>query len=452
MSAVSFDASVWELFGPLAYGATTVLAAPQGQREPSYITSVLRSRRITHIEITPSMLRVVMGTAGFRECTALRYVMSMAEGLPRSLAKEFGSVHPAQLVNTYGPSECTIDTCSYVWGADHASPSANDLVPIGRPLDNVEVHVLDDGLRPVGVGLPGELFVGGAGVGRCYLNRPELTAERFVPHPFSDKPGDRLYRTGDRVRYLADGQLDFLGRVDHQVKIRGFRIELGEIESALLRQPGVAECVVVVREEGGDRRLVAYTAPGEASAEVLRAGLQHELPAYMIPSAFVGLPSLPRTPNGKVDCKSLPNPAPNAPATGYVEPSTAIEQVLAGVWTEVLRLPRVGAHDNFFELGGHSLLATQVTARIYKKLGVDLPVRVMFDAPTVAGLAERVVAAQLAGASPEELADLREAPWSSSPRTRSHAKSGRRDPEERRACVAWPPAAQRPLPRADALR
>ncbi|HEX3131055.1 MAG TPA: phosphopantetheine-binding protein, partial [Thermoanaerobaculia bacterium] len=281
-------------------------------------------------------------------------------------------------------------------------------VPIGKPIDNTGLYLLDRHFNPVPVGVAGELYLGGAGVARGYLKRPELTAERFVPDPFSQVLGSRLYRTGDLARHLRDGRTVYVGRTDFQVKVRGYRIELGEIEAALARHPAVAQCVVVVREEA---QLAAYYVAAEgqaASVGNLRAALREELPDYMIPSHFVALPALPLTPNGKVDRKALPAPGGGRPELGreYVAPEGEVQAKLAAIWAEVLRVERVGATDNFFELGGHSLMATQVLSRVQEAFGVELPLRSMFNTPTVAGLAETIVQKGLERADEEMLLRL----------------------------------------------
>jgi hypothetical protein len=266
--------------------------------------------------------------------------------------------------------------------------------PIGRPLANVRLYVLGSAGQAVPAGVAGELFIAGMGLARGYLGRPELTAERFVPDPFAGTPGGRLYRTGDRVRRRPDGQLEFLGRTDYQVKVRGFRIEIEEVEAVLGRQAGIRAAAVAAREDAaGGYRLIGYVVPAAAGETVnvseLRASLRRELPEYMIPSAWVTLESLPLTTAGKVDRRTLPAPAGERPdlEEGYVAPRDPVEEVLAGVWSKVLGIERVGAHDNFFELGGHSLLATQVVSRVRKIFKVDLPLREFFGAATVAELA-----------------------------------------------------------------
>jgi acyl carrier protein len=283
-----------------------------------------------------------------------------------------------------------------------------DSVPIGRPIANTRVYVLDGHMAPVPVGVPGELYLGGAGLARGYLGRPGLTAERFAPDPFGPafggELGGRLYRTGDRARWRADGALEFLGRMDDQIKVRGHRVEPGEVEASLCEHPRVRAAAVVAREDiPGEKRLVAYLVPEEPAPEVseLRAFLHQRLPDFMVPSAFVVLEKLPLSPNGKVDRLLLPLPVGDTSDSveAFVAPRGPIEELLAGIWATVLRVDRVGIHDNFFELGGHSLLATQVISRILATLGVELPLRAMFEAPTVAGLAARVVAAQSSEAS-----------------------------------------------------
>jgi hypothetical protein len=279
---------------------------------------------------------------------------------------------------------------------------------IGVPLPDLQIYLLDGQQQPVPIGVPGEIYVGGSGLARGYLHRPELTRERFIPNPFSPAPGARLYRSGDQGRYLADGRLEYLGRVDEQVKIRGYRIEPGEIEEALRQHPLVRECLVVAGENASnERRLVAYiVANGEV--QELRHWLQTRLPDYMIPSAFVFLEALPLTAHGKVDRRALPAPdrARAEPATRFVAPRTPVEETLAGIWAEVLGLERVGVHDDFFELGGHSLMATQVLSRLHRHLPAKLPLRRLFETPTVAGLAEAVTATMAATAEQEELFHL----------------------------------------------
>jgi acyl carrier protein len=311
-----------------------------------------------------------------------------------------------RLVNMYGITETTVHVTGRPLSREDVFGGSGS--PIGRAIPDLRLYVLDPARRPVPVGVPGELYVGGGGVARGYLNRPELTAQRFVENPFG---GGKLYRTGDRVRWLADGTLDYMGRLDAQVKVRGFRIELGEIEAALRQAPGVTDCAVVVREDEGDRRLVAYIV-GEAEAEALRARVRQSLPEYMVPSAFVALDALPLTPNGKLDRKALPAPEYAADTDRYVAPRTPVEEALAEIWAKMLRVERVGANDSFFELGGHSLLATRVVSRVREVFGVEVPLRALFEEPTVAEMARRVdvalevMDAELAQVDPDEMAQL----------------------------------------------
>jgi acyl-coenzyme A synthetase/AMP-(fatty) acid ligase/acyl carrier protein len=306
------------------------------------------------------------------------------------------------LINGYGPTENTTFSCCYPMTAPE---QVGTTVPIGRPIANTTVYVLDRHMRPVPVGVPGELYVGGDGLARGYHRRPALTAERFVPHPFAPNshPGARLYRTGDLARYRPTGDLEFLGRLDTQVKVRGFRIEPGEIETALGQHPAVQAGVVVPHgERAGEKRLVAYVvpAPGAAREDLgdrLRDHLSAHLPAYMVPAAVVLLDALPLTPNGKVDRRALPAPDwGRAARDAAVAPRTPTEQALAQIWAEVLDVAAVGVHDDFFELGGHSLLATRVASRIYQAFEVRVPLRRLFEAPTVAELAPVVEAILLA--------------------------------------------------------
>ena len=303
-----------------------------------------------------------------------------------------GALPHTTLINTYGlPNARRCPHChlSAGWRAQGA------YVSLAARCLMQQLYVLDERIQPAPIGVAGEIYVGGAGVGRGYLNRPDLTAERFLPHPFASEPGARLYRTGDLGRWLADGQLDYLGRSDHQVKLRGHRVELGEVEAALLAHGGVRQAAaVIVEPQPGDKRLAAYVvaaAEGGLDLDKLRDYLRERLPEYMVPGAVVLLDQLPLTPNGKLDRKALPAPdwGQSESARPYVNPRNPVEEILAGIWAEVLQRERVGVHDNFFELGGHSLLATQVVSRMRKAFGVELPLRALFEAPTVEGWRDR---------------------------------------------------------------
>jgi len=322
-----------------------------------------------------------------------------------SFAEQLRTIAQCSIFNHYGPTETTVGVTTY-----HVDETVKDArsvtLPIGRPLPNVQAYVLDRQMEPVPIGVAGELYIGGQYVARGYLNRPELTAERFIPDPFSQSVGARLYSTGDVARYLADGRLEFLGRQDQQVKVRGFRIELGEIETALRESEGVREVVVTAyTNTNGATQLAAYvvvTGKPAATSGELRSFLKEKLPEYMLPHLYIFLDKLPLTPHGKVDRRALPAPeeVERELAAPFVAPRNAVEEVLCGIFAEVLRVERVGIHDNFFELGGHSLLATQVIARVRKSFQPDLPLRKIFEAPTVAALAALLVAGEQ---SPGEL-------------------------------------------------
>ncbi|HEX2201844.1 MAG TPA: non-ribosomal peptide synthase/polyketide synthase [Longimicrobium sp.] len=392
----SFDVSVWEFFWPLQQGARLVMARPEGHRDPAYLAEIIEKEGVTTLHFVPSMLQQFVEEADAARCGSLQRVICSGEALPPALVARFHERFPATvgLHNLYGPTEAAVDV-SY-WACERGDTTG--VVPIGRPVWNTQLYVLDAALRPVPVGVPGELYIGGVQVARGYLDRPGLTAERFVPDAFAAEPGARLYRTGDKVRWRTDGALEYLGRLDEQVKIRGLRIELGEIEAAIRRHEGVTDCVVVARADAaGEKRLVAYVV-GEAEADAIRADLRRSLPEYMVPSAFVFLPALPLSPNGKLDRKALPAPEFGSAAERYVAPRTAAEEALAGVWAEVLRLERVGVEESFFDLGGHSLLATRVVSRVREVMDVELPLRALFEGPTVAALAARVEEARHEGA------------------------------------------------------
>ncbi|HEX2188170.1 MAG TPA: amino acid adenylation domain-containing protein, partial [Longimicrobiaceae bacterium] len=380
---VAFDASVWEFWAPLQAGARLVPAAPGAHRDPPALLREVEEEGITVLQVVPTLLRGLLEACGGERRTGLRRLFCGGEALPAELAARAAAALGAEVVNLYGPTEACIDATFQVRSG--AEPGTT--VPIGRPVDHVAAYVLDAGGSPVPPGTPGELYLGGAQLARGYLGRPGPTAERWVPDPFGAVPGERLFRTGDRVRRLADGALEFLGRVDHQVKLRGFRIEPGEVEAALREVQGVRDALVAVRvDAAGVERLVAWLeADGGVTVEGVRRRLREQLPEYMVPGAFVLLEALPLTPNGKVDRGALPDPAPDRSAAGaYVAPRTPTEETLAGIWAEVLGVERVGVHDSFFALGGHSLLAMRVVSRVREAVGVELPADAVFDAPTVA--------------------------------------------------------------------
>jgi amino acid adenylation domain-containing protein len=362
-----------------------VLPQKEGHLDPAYLVRLIREQRVTVVHFVPSLLQLFLDEPGVEECISLRQVMSGGEAMTIGLQAKFFERLDAQLVNCYGPTETSVNATFWPCRREQAG----SVVPIGRPISGAKVYVLDGRMQPVPVGVPGELYIGGAGLARGYWNRPDLTAERFVQNPFAPEADERLYRTGDLVRWMSDGTLAYLGRTDDQVKVRGLRIELGEIEAAVTRYPGVREVTVLVREDvPGDKRIVAYLtadSPAPTPAE-LRRFVKEKLPEYMVPSAFVVLEALPMTPNGKVDRAALPAPEPANPDL-HVAPRTLTEKRVAEIFAEVLHTERVGIHDHFFERGGHSLLATQAASRIGRAFGVEVPVRSLFEHPTVAEIA-----------------------------------------------------------------
>ena len=392
-----FDISVWQSFVALLVGGQTLVLGDDVAHSPSALLDALEAHAVSIVESVPSLLNALLDEADSRgparpALSRLRFMLPTGEALPAETARRWLLAWPAiPLVNAYGPTECSDD----VTHAFLTSPPASSVVPIGRPVCNTRLYVLDSLLRPCPVGIPGELFVAGTGVGRGYLFDSSRTAVSFIPDPFSSSPGARLYRTGDRVRWLPDGSLDFLGRIDFQVKLRGFRIELGEIEASLRQLPAVRDVVVLVRQDSpGDARLVAYVTPkADASLEVeaLKLHLSQGLPEYMVPAAFVVLDALPLSANGKVDRKALPLPDADASrASSFVPPRTRTEALLCGLFARLLRLERVGIHDDFFALGGHSLLATRLVAHVREALGLELPLRALFEASSPALLAQRL--------------------------------------------------------------
>jgi len=394
----AFDASVWEIWPCLTIGASLHIPDEAVRRDPDLLVLWLVEQQIT-ISFLPTPLAEVVLACPWPQGSALRVLLTGGDQLSRRPAP--GT--PFRVVNHYGPTENTV-VSSCVQVSEQGSESR--VPPIGRPIANTRIYLLDARGRPVPIGVPGEIVVAGAQLARGYLNRPDLTAERFLADPFAaelvgdELVGARMYRTGDLGRLREDGNLEFLGRNDDQVKIRGFRVELGEIEAVLVRHPAVRDAVVLARTAAaGDKRLVAYIvpdAPGgsqeeeDALATQMRLHLRISLPEHMVPAAFVALPVLPLTPNGKVDRKALPEPAPSAIEQACYSPVTTIEEAMAAVWTELLGLEQVGREDNFFELGGHSLLALQAVGLLYDRTGVQIPVRLMFEAPTLAALAERI--------------------------------------------------------------
>jgi amino acid adenylation domain-containing protein len=396
----AFDFSVWEIWGALLNGGKLLVVPHTVSLSPEEFASFVKENHITVLNQTPSSFRQLMPhliSIAASERLDLRYVIFGGEALElqslQSWFDRYGEDAP-KLVNMYGITETTVHaTYRPITQADTKSRAGS---LIGKPIPDLSIYVLDSRQRLQPIGVPGEIYIRGAGLARGYLKRPELTADRFIPDPFSNDSQARLYRSGDRARWLSNGELEYLGRIDDQVKVRGYRIELGEIEAVLRSHPAVRQCAVAARENtADDRRLVAYVVTQHgASMNVgeLRNFLKQKLPNYMIPSAWLPVDQLPLTPNGKVDRRALPEPDQNRPdvVDAYQAPRTPLEATLAKIWAELLKLEQVGIHDNFFELGGHSLLATQLISRVRGALRVELPLRALFEAPTIAELSSAI--------------------------------------------------------------
>ena len=393
VSALSTDLGNTSIFPALLGGGTLHLVAPGDAIDGSRFASYLRSHPTDVLKITPTHLRALLDGDETEAILPKRWLVLGGEALSWQLVERLRVAAPTcRILNHYGPTETTVGTSTFEIGT---APPLSPTVPIGRPLPRARAYVVDQNLRLLPIGVPGELCIGGDGVASGYLAQPEQTQERFLPDPFADESAARLYRTGDRVRALGDGNIEFLGRIDDQVKIRGYRVEPGEIQSVLATHSAVRQCAVVARPSGDDHELVAYVVPqGDASPDELRAFLAESLPAYMVPARFVWLSALPLTASGKIDRRALPDPADFELAAEYVAPRTPLEEELARIWADLLGVDRVGVHDDFFALGGHSLLATQAVIRIRNAIA-DIELHSIFDAPTAATLADAIVAAEL---------------------------------------------------------
>ncbi|MDZ8261481.1 amino acid adenylation domain-containing protein [Nostoc sp. ChiQUE01b] len=412
----STDISVWQFLAPLLIGGRTVIVDIETVAIPDKLFKVLKSEEITVVELVPALfgglLEHTSGLANHeRELPSLKWMMVVGEPVSVNWVNKWLQVYPEiKIVNAYGPTEAADDITQFI--VDKPLPENQRTIPIGKPLANLNLYILDEQMKLLPIGAPGEICVSGIGVGAGYWKNEEKTKLSFVPNPFTDftdaskklpaNRADLIYKTGDLGRWLPDGNIEFLGRIDHQVKIRGFRVELGEIETFLLQHEAVREAVVVVREDDpGDKRLVAYFVPKSefdrdtlASSELvqqLRDFLQEKLPGHMLPSAIVQLEALPLAPSGKVDRGALPVPSfKNESELGFVAPRTPTEQIVADIWGQVLKQEHIGIHDNFFDLGGHSLLATQVISRLREAFKIELPLRSLFESPTVAQLVENI--------------------------------------------------------------
>lgn len=388
----SFDVSGWEFWWTLTTGARLVIAKPEGHKDPNYLVKLITEQHITTLHFVPSMLQIFLEEPDVKSCSSLRQVFCSGEALSIALQEKFFACLKAELHNLYGPTEAAIDVTYW-----HCQPGTKlSSVPIGRPVANTQTYILNSDLQPVPIGVSGELYLGGVQLARGYLEQPELTAERFIKNPFvEDFKSPLIYKTGDLARYLPDGNIEYLGRLDHQVKIRGNRIELGEIESILTQHHAVRETVVMAREDHpGDKRLVAYIVYGKSQPSLteVREFLKGKLPDYMLPSAFVILPQLPLTPSGKVNRRALPAPDISSFSGGdnFVAPRDKIEQQLAEMWSDILKVNPIGIKDHFFELGGHSLLAVSLIAKIKHRFDKQLPLSTLFTRPTLEELANLI--------------------------------------------------------------
>jgi acyl-coenzyme A synthetase/AMP-(fatty) acid ligase len=400
----SFDVSVREFLWPLGFGADLLIPKPGGHRDPTYLADIVRENRVSVIHFVPSMLHAFLDEPDLAEkCESLRMVICSGEALSEDLQKKFFANLNAELHNLYGPTEAAIEVTYWQCRADCEGVA----VPIGYPIANTQLYILDANLEHVPVGVDGELYIGGTPVGPGYWRRSDLTDSVFVPDPFSANPSAKMYKTGDLARWRHDGAIEYRGRIDFQVKIRGLRIELGEIENALAEIPGINAAVASVFEPGpGDVRLVAYVVeepPQSVADDEIRQSLERELPVHMVPQHFVRLDELPLTPNGKLDRKALPTPELQSAATG-VSPSTDTEERMAAIWRDILRVDDVYRDTNFFAVGGHSLLAIRVLGRVRDELGIELPLVSVFDKPTLRALSGEI----------DKLAGAHEAPQTAS--------------------------------------
>jgi len=390
-TTIGFDMAVPEIYLPLIVGGKTIVVSREVATDGKQLLSTLKNSGATVMQATPVTAKMLLA-AGWHSSSGFKMICG-GEAVPRELAVRLIE-KGACLWNLYGPTETTVwSTACHLNASSYSSQRQEIDCPIGTPIANTQIYILDKHLQPVPIGVSGELHIGGAGLARGYHNHPELTAQKFIPNPLSNEPGSRLYKTGDLARYLPDGKIEFIGRIDNQVKIRGFRIELGEIEATLTQYPSLREAVVVVREDStGDKRLVAYIVTQEQVAvSVLRMFLKTKLPDYMVPSAFVFLEAIPLTPNGKIDRRALPKPDASSFGTlTKIVPRTPTEELLAAIWTEVLGLDKVGIEENFFEIGGHSLKAMQAISRISDTFSLDIPLKKLFQLPTIAELAKGI--------------------------------------------------------------
>ncbi|MEH1968426.1 non-ribosomal peptide synthetase [Nostoc sp.] len=422
LAPISFDASTFEIWGCLLNGGQLVICPPN---TPSLeeLGQIIQQYQVTTLWLTAGLFHLIVDEK-IDALKSLRQLLAGGDVLSVPHVQKFlQTVDNCELINGYGPTENTTFTCCH----SITAPLQPDVsIPIGRPIANTQVYILDNNLQPVSIGEPGELYIGGDGLARGYLNRPDLTAEKFISHSFDSNLATRLYKTGDLARYLPDGNIEFLGRIDNQVKIRGFRIELGEIEREIAQHPDVREIVVLARQdETGEKQLTAYIVPHYNSTYThnkLRSFLQQQLPHYMVPSAFVMLESLPLTANGKVDRHKLPAPSRERPQLeqAYIAPQTDLERLLAGILSELLKIDRVGIDDNFFDLGGTSISILQVAARVKQELGIELPAVKLFQYSTIGSLAKYLDSNQNSQPSHDKLQNRAQRQQAAQARRRNH--------------------------------
>jgi amino acid adenylation domain-containing protein len=391
----SFDVSVWEFFWPLITGAVLVMARPGGHKDPDYLVQLIQEEQITTVHFVPSMLAIFLAADGVADCRSIRHVFAAGEALPFELQYRFFERLPVALHNLYGPTETAVEVTYWQCRRDYIRP----IVPIGKPVANTQAYILDGHLQPVPIGIAGELHIGGVQVAQGYLNRPELTAEKFIHDPFCQEPDARLYKTGDLTRFLPDGNIEYIGRIDNQVKLRGFRIELGEIESVVCECPGVALAAVILREDiPGDKRLVGYLvskSDDDLSVQNIRAHLLQKLPEFMVPSRFVILDQMPMTTSGKVDRRALPKPQERRdPTRDNVGARNELESTILPIFAKTLGVQSLGVQDDFFELGGHSLLAAHLVSEIKRVSGRHIPLSAMHHASTVETLAQFIASGE----------------------------------------------------------
>ncbi|MCP3933659.1 MAG: amino acid adenylation domain-containing protein [Bacteroidetes bacterium] len=415
----SFDVSVWEFFWPLSYGSKLVIAHPEDHKDPFKLAQIIKKHRISTIHFVPSMLRVFLENIEPTNCVTLKRVFSSGEALSGELEKKFFLSINAELHNLYGPTEAAVDVTYWECKKEDTSQGKDNIVPIGKPIANTTIYILDKHLKPVPVGVPGELHIGGVQVAKGYLNQPQLTKEKFIKDPFAGNQNARLYKTGDMGKFRSDGNIEYIGRTDFQIKIRGFRVELGEIESVLCRHKDIANASVITKDfSDSDRRIIAYMVLNKKNAmalsdltEDVKEFIRKKLPDYMMPSMYIFLNEMPLSQSGKINRRALPEPKIRQTENmkDYIAPASAIEKKLSDLWQELLKIDRVGTHDNFFNIGGNSLLSVYLVSKINVELSKNISVTKIFQYPTISALARFLTGDQQVGVpSVEKLKDRAE--------------------------------------------